>query len=99
MKPLNLYILLFITGISNSIGATLKPSSGNLPGNAANLFGFVRLCITKAPLPVTLMEFKGQEVNKNINLVWKTGTETDLNHYEVERSRDGVHFETVAIVF
>lgn len=46
-----------------------------------------------------LIEFKGQEINKYIDLVWKTGNESDLNHYEVEKSGDGVHFETAAIVF
>jgi hypothetical protein len=47
----------------------------------------------------TLVQFKGQELNRNIDLAWKTGNESDLGHYEVEKSRDGQHFETIAIVF
>jgi hypothetical protein len=58
-----------------------------------------QLCIGGAPLPVTLTEFKGQEKNAIINLYWKTSEEVNLNRFEVERSHDGVHFETIGIVF
>jgi len=57
------------------------------------------LCMANAPLPVTLEEFKGQERNTVINLYWKTSREENLNRFEVERSRDGVHYETVGLVF
>jgi hypothetical protein len=57
------------------------------------------LCQANAPLPVTLEEFKGQERNTVINLNWKTSHEENLNRFEVERSRDGVHYETVGLVF
>ncbi len=58
-----------------------------------------QLCIAGTPLPVTLTEFKGQEKNAIINLTWKTSDEVNLNRYEVERSHDGVHFETIGLVF
>jgi hypothetical protein len=58
-----------------------------------------QLCIGETPLPVTLTEFKGQEKNAIINLYWKSAEEVNLNRYEVERSRDGVHYETIGIVF
>ncbi|OQP58437.1 T9SS type A sorting domain-containing protein [Niastella populi] len=58
-----------------------------------------QLCIGETPLPVTLTEFKGQEKNTVINLTWRTSEEVNLNRFEVERSRDGVHFETIGIVF
>lgn len=74
MKPLKLYIFLFILTIHSVIAQISGPIS-------------------------VLIEFKGKEVNKGIALVWKTGNESDLSHYEVEKSRDGVHFETAAIVF
>ncbi|MCS3797684.1 hypothetical protein [Niastella sp. OAS944] len=34
-----------------------------------------------------------------INLTWKVADEKDVNRYEVQRSRDGVTFETIGIVF
>lgn len=69
----------------------------NGPGKAF-LFN-TQLCIASGPLPVTLEEFKGQEKNTTINLYWKTSHEEDLNRFEVERSHDGVHFETIGMVF
>jgi hypothetical protein len=51
------------------------------------------------PLPVTITEFKGQEKNMNIDLTWKVAEEKNLNRYEVQRSRDGVTFETIGLVF
>ena len=69
----------------------------NGPGKAF-LFN-PQLCIASAPLPVTLEEFKGQEKNTAINLNWKTSHEENLNRFEVERSHDGVHFESIGIVF
>jgi len=74
MKPLKLYILLFVVAIQSVTAQVSEPLS-------------------------VLVEFKGQEINKDIDLVWKTGNESDLSHYEVEKSRDGVHYETAAIVF
>jgi hypothetical protein len=56
------------------------------------------LCVS-TPLPVTLIEFKGQEKETNINLTWKVADEKNLNRYEVQRSRDGVTFETIGVVF
>jgi hypothetical protein len=69
----------------------------NGPGKAF-LFN-TPLCVGGTPLPVTLTEFKGQEKNTIINLSWKTSDEDNLNRFEVERSRDGVHFEAIGIVF
>jgi hypothetical protein len=69
----------------------------NGPGKAF-LFN-PQLCIAASPLPVTLEEFKGQEKNTAINLNWKTSHEENLNRFEVERSHDGVHFESIGIVF
>lgn len=51
------------------------------------------------PLPVTIVEFKGQEKNTAINLTWKVADEKNLSRYEVQRSHDGVHFENIGIVF
>jgi hypothetical protein len=51
-------------------------------------------------LPITLVEFKGQEKNATtISLSWKTSNEINFNRFEVEKSRDGVHFESIGFVF
>ncbi|OQP65985.1 hypothetical protein A3860_15465 [Niastella vici] len=58
-----------------------------------------QLCASASPLPVVIEEFGGKEQNNNINLYWKTSHEENLNRFEVERSRDGSHFESIGIVF
>ena len=50
------------------------------------------------PIPVTLISFNGKN-NGNINqLSWTVNNEQDLSRYELERSIDGLHFNTVGNV-
>ncbi|WP_158639653.1 choice-of-anchor Q domain-containing protein [Arachidicoccus ginsenosidivorans] len=49
-----------------------------------------------ATVPVTLVDFKGLIQNGQAMLTWKTGVETGLSRFEVERSSDGATFLTVA---
>ena len=52
-----------------------------------------------APLPVELISFNAK-VNKegNVDLNWATASEINNDHFVIERSKDGVYFETVAKV-
>ncbi|HEX5001829.1 MAG TPA: T9SS type A sorting domain-containing protein [Bacteroidia bacterium] len=49
-----------------------------------------------APLPINLLNFTANEGSKNaVNLFWITATETNNKQFEVQRSSDGIHFETI----
>lgn len=90
----------FNSGVLN-FGSTLGTLFGflavdNGPGKSF-LFN-TNLC-NSVPLPVTLVEFKGDEEDKNIDLTWKVADEKNLDRYEIQRSNDGVNFETIGIVF
>ena len=50
-------------------------------------------------LPVELIEFTGKVVNKTTALKWTSETEVNLNLYELQKSRDGVNFSAIAVVF
>jgi hypothetical protein len=50
------------------------------------------------PLPVELVAFTAREKNKKIYLDWKTETESNNHHYEVEKSFDGINFVQMASV-
>ena len=39
------------------------------------------------PLPVTLLEFTGAWFNDDAVLAWKTGVETDLDHFELDGAK------------
>ena len=49
-------------------------------------------------LPVNLLSFKAQKKNNDILLLWLTAGETEHDHFEVERSVDGVKFISLAMV-
>jgi hypothetical protein len=49
-------------------------------------------------LPTTLISFKGQLDNGLGQLVWTTAGEVPGLSYSVERSNDGVHFSSIAVL-
>ncbi len=51
-----------------------------------------------APLPVTLLNFKGVIQNKYAALSWNTENETNNKGFEIQRSYDGVQYKTIGFV-
>jgi hypothetical protein len=51
-----------------------------------------------APLPVTLVSFTGTAQQNGVLLNWKTATEVNSSHYELEKSNDGKNFNYVTTV-
>ena len=66
-------------------GATLFPNWWTLSGN-------------NSPLPVELLSFSGSCEGKNARLKWVTATEINNDHFNVERSLDGVNYEVLGKV-
>lgn len=50
------------------------------------------------PLPVNLLSFNAQLVNNDVRLNWRTGSETQNDHFEVERSADGRTYTSIGQV-
>jgi hypothetical protein len=53
---------------------------------------------TAGTLPVSLASFNAVVNNCVTNLYWKSATELNFRNYEVQYSKDGVNFETIAVV-
>lgn len=51
-----------------------------------------------SPLPVQLLYFKAEPGQQQVNLSWGTVTEKHTNCFIIERSQNGIDFETVATV-
>jgi hypothetical protein len=51
-----------------------------------------------APLPVKFGTIKATPAGSSVKVDWQTYNEVNVDHYEVERSADGVHFSTVGSV-
>ncbi|HEV7780316.1 MAG TPA: T9SS type A sorting domain-containing protein [Chitinophagaceae bacterium] len=55
---------------------------------------------TKTPLalstlPVNFLSFSAQEINGTVDLLWKVTAQVNVNHYEIQRSSDGIHFDNI----
>lgn len=51
-----------------------------------------------SPLPVTLVNFSAKTIENSIQLAWRTTSETNASHFEVEKSDDGKSFLTIGNV-
>jgi hypothetical protein len=49
-------------------------------------------------LPVTFVNFYVSIENEKVKISWSTATETNNNHFEIERSIDGMNWSTIAVV-
>jgi methionine-rich copper-binding protein CopC len=52
-----------------------------------------------APLAVTYYSFDASVTNNTVTCKWITATEINNNYFELERSFDGVNYNTVAMIF
>lgn len=48
-----------------------------------------------SPLPVELISFTANALNEEVLILWTTATEKNSESFEIERSTDGIHFETI----
>jgi hypothetical protein len=87
-----------LLNLGSTLGLLYNFGAGDNGPGKAFLFN-TQLCAVASPLPLTLEEFKGQEKNATINLSWKTSQEENLNRFEVQKSRDGISFESIGLVF
>jgi len=46
-------------------------------------------------LPVEMVSFTGAKNKENVDLIWQTASEINSSHFEIQRSADGVTFETI----
>lgn len=51
--------------------------------------------VIQAPLPLSLISFTGISTEKGNELIWKTSSEVNFSHFEIERSENGKLFEKI----
>lgn len=52
-----------------------------------------------AVLPLILTDFYSENTNEGVTLKWNVTTETDIMYYEIEKSNDGLNWESLKKVF
>lgn len=78
--------------LSGSITSTSSPTAFNSFSTFA--IGFRIMAI----LDIDLLHFNAKANNNNVDLEWKTKTESGNNFFTVEKSKDGINFEILQIV-
>lgn len=83
--------------ITATYGGYAITSHNNTVLSSANFDNFSQS--TPSPLPMILTSFTGKNMNDQyVALQWTTGMEQNVDHFEVERCLDGIHFRTVLTV-
>ncbi len=64
--------------------------------NLGNNFGYRQR--NNNLLPIDLIEFDGERAGKRNRLHWATASEVNNNYFDLQRSTDGIHFESIGII-
>ncbi|HVD99933.1 MAG TPA: T9SS type A sorting domain-containing protein [Cytophagaceae bacterium] len=89
--------------ISNPVAAintaTTYTVTATHPSNAScKLTATINVAANCTSLPVDLIDFTVKAVNSTAQLNWITTNESNCATYTIERSEDGIHFETIATI-
>lgn len=77
----------------------LVPGPNNKLRAATHGKGMFETVLYSIILPVSLLNFTGEDQGDHIQLNWQTLQENTLSHFELERSTDGTNFSRVAFVW
>lgn len=80
------------TGDSFS-GSWTNIDCGKETSFGANVFHYTLHCPN--PLPIELIDFTGNYIDRNVKLSWSTSSETENDYFTLFRSYDGVKFEDI----
>lgn len=54
--------------------------------------------VSSTPLPIELLDFNAMYLDNKVQINWSTISEKNCDYFQVERSKNGIDFETVSIV-
>lgn len=79
-----------VTTVGSAFAKTVAP--------ALTTFTYTPITIgtSSSPLPIELLDFQVRRVNNDAVIEWRTATETNNDHFEIERSLDGITYKQVA---
>lgn len=81
-------------GTANGTGSI---TSGSISG-FSTVFGLANAIPGSNPLPVSWLSFKAGKVDDDVQLEWRTASETNSNYFEIERSNDGLSFKGIGVI-
>jgi hypothetical protein len=87
-----------ISGASNTGGSTFEWTGVDLDNNQRFTIGSINE--SQTPLPVDLVSFEAEYIKEKnqTEIYWKTASEFNNSHFEVEKSATGMQWNTLEIV-
>jgi len=83
-----------VSGVGGGVGAV----SMAVKVPATKFFRSWTLSDSKAPMPIELISFSATCDSGNASIEWSSATESNNNHYTIEKTNDGINYKTVAVV-
>jgi hypothetical protein len=80
---------------TQTVKFTITPTANGCAGSPVTFEVPVSPCVV---LPVTIINFKAYQKGSGVEIDWSALNEINFDHYEVQRSTDGVSFTTFARV-
>ncbi|MEO6316285.1 MAG: T9SS type A sorting domain-containing protein [Chitinophagaceae bacterium] len=91
----------YITGNWTQVGGTATgnvTSTGTITSNSLSSFGAFTFGSISFALPVNLVQFSAYKNNGYGVVNWSTSDEINVDHYEIQRSDDGVVYYTAGMI-
>ncbi|PSK92066.1 BNR-repeat neuraminidase N-terminal domain-containing protein [Taibaiella chishuiensis] len=87
-------------GTTSLITQSGSSSAGGVSWVSFTTPGFSNFYINRGtvPLPIVLKDFSGKNAGAVNNLYWETSAEHNFSYFELQRSADGIHFNSIAQV-
>jgi hypothetical protein len=73
----------------------INPGTNTINWNGLTTFSDFTGNGNGSPLPISLLNFAVQPVLENVAITWTTASETNNDYFTIERSIDGVNFESL----
>jgi hypothetical protein len=84
------------SGFPGTMGTSLiNPGTNTINWNGLTTFSDFTGNGNGSPLPISLLNFAVQPVLENVAITWTTASETNNDYFTIERSIDGVNFESL----
>jgi hypothetical protein len=83
-------------GTANNVGTITSASFTSMA--VSNQFSLANRTAGNNPLPLKFSSFKGMVQDEKIQLNWSTTNEYQNNYFEIYRSDDGIHYDSIGQV-
>ncbi|MFC2175615.1 T9SS type A sorting domain-containing protein [Bacteroidota bacterium] len=86
------------TAVGNAVTVQLGLDQSNVTSSVIDYYPAWTLVDNSDPLPIELARFISECLGGSTKITWTTWTESNNDHFTVERSKNGIEFEVVDVV-